>query len=93
MYKDETWTTKFSMSVEFALTFECCVRSKESYCTVRDEDNLSISVYRRRAPQDHVRFSDLITPSKATSAIAFAGNALKKHGRNPLQYPFNPASA
>jgi len=27
----------------------------------------------------------LITPSNATNAIAFAGNALKKHGRNPLQ--------
>lgn len=34
----------------------------------------------------------LITPSKATSAIAFAGNARKKHGKNPLQYPFQPPS-
>lgn len=29
--------------------------------------------------------SILITPSNATSAIAFAGNALKKHGTKPLQ--------
>lgn len=27
----------------------------------------------------------LITPSKATNAIAFAGNALIKHGKKPLQ--------
>lgn len=27
----------------------------------------------------------LITPSNATSAIALAGNALKKHGKKPLQ--------
>jgi hypothetical protein len=29
--------------------------------------------------------SILMTPSNATSAIAFAGNALKKHGTKPLQ--------
>jgi hypothetical protein len=33
-----------------------------------------------------------MTPSKATKAIAFAGNALKKQGTKPLQYPFHPAS-
>jgi hypothetical protein len=27
----------------------------------------------------------LITASKVANATAFAGNALKKHGRNPLQ--------
>ena len=32
----------------------------------------------------------LITPSKATSAIAFAGKARKKQGTKPLQYPFQP---
>src|SRR5204862_923615 len=36
--------------------------------------------------------NDLITPSKATSAMAFAGNALRKHGRNPRQYPLHPLS-
>ena len=34
----------------------------------------------------------LITDSNATNAIAFAGNALKKHGTNPLQYPLHPCS-
>lgn len=34
----------------------------------------------------------LMTPSNATSAIALAGNALKKHGTNPLQYPLHPFS-
>jgi len=34
----------------------------------------------------------LITASNATSAMAFAGNALKKHGTNPLQYPMAPLS-
>ena len=29
--------------------------------------------------------SALITPSNATNAIAFAGKALRKHGRKPLQ--------
>ena len=33
-----------------------------------------------------------MTPSKATSAIALAGNALKKHGTKPLQYPLHPLS-
>jgi hypothetical protein len=34
----------------------------------------------------------LTTPSNATNATAFAGNALKKHGKNPLQYPLHPFS-
>ena len=34
----------------------------------------------------------LITPSNATSATAFAGKALKKQGKKPLQYPFQPLS-
>lgn len=33
----------------------------------------------------------LITPSNAISAIALAGNALKKHGTKPLQYPLAPS--
>lgn len=33
-----------------------------------------------------------ITPSNATKAIAFAGNALRKHGTNPRQYPLHPRS-
>ncbi len=37
--------------------------------------------------------SPLMTPSNATSATAFAGNALKKQGTKPLQYPFHPFSA
>lgn len=37
-------------------------------------------------------YSHLITPSNATNAIAFAGKALKKHGKNPRQYPFIPLS-
>lgn len=34
----------------------------------------------------------LITPSKATSATALAGKALKKQGTNPLQNPLAPPS-
>ena len=34
----------------------------------------------------------LITPSNTNSAVAFAGNALRKHGKNPRQYPLHPAS-
>lgn len=33
----------------------------------------------------------LITPSNVISAIAFAGNARKKHGANPLQNPRAPS--
>lgn len=33
----------------------------------------------------HYYGSALITASKATNATALAGNALKKHGTNPLQ--------
>lgn len=36
--------------------------------------------------------SHRITPSNATKAIAFAGNALKKQGTKPLQYPPHPRS-
>lgn len=36
--------------------------------------------------------SALITPSNATNAIALAGKALKKQGKNPLQYPLGPFS-
>lgn len=36
--------------------------------------------------------SDRITPSNATKAIAFAGNARKKQGTKPLQYPLHPRS-
>lgn len=32
-----------------------------------------------------------MTASKATRAIAFAGNALMKQGRKPLQNPFTPS--
>lgn len=35
--------------------------------------------------------SHLMTPSNVTSAIAFTGNALKKHGVKPLQKPLIPA--
>lgn len=34
----------------------------------------------------------LIIASNANKAIAFAGNALRKHGRNPRQYPLHPLS-
>lgn len=33
-----------------------------------------------------------ITPSNATNAMAFAGNALRKQGTNPRQYPLQPRS-
>jgi hypothetical protein len=33
-----------------------------------------------------------MTPSNATNATALAGNARKKHGTKPLQYPFHPLS-
>ena len=31
------------------------------------------------------QFNNLMTPSKATSAAAFVGNARMKHGANPRQ--------
>lgn len=36
--------------------------------------------------------SHRITPSKATNAMAFAGNARRKQGTNPRQYPLQPRS-
>ena len=33
----------------------------------------------------------LMTPSNAASATAFAGKALRKHGKNPLQKPLGPS--
>lgn len=36
--------------------------------------------------------SHRITPSNATNAMAFAGNALRKQGTNPRQYPLHPRS-
>jgi len=33
-----------------------------------------------------------MTPSNATKAIAFAGNARRKQGTKPLQYPLHPFS-
>lgn len=38
------------------------------------------------------QFSARITPSNATSAIAFAGKARKKQGTKPRQYPVHPVS-
>lgn len=35
---------------------------------------------------------DRMAASNATSAIAFAGNALRKQGKNPRQYPLAPLS-
>ena len=35
--------------------------------------------------------NDRMTPSKDISATAFAGNARKKHGTKPLQYPLAPS--
>lgn len=49
-------------------------------------------VLSRGARSDMVYGSHRITPSKATNAIAFAGNARRKQGRNPRQYPLQPRS-
>lgn len=44
------------------------------------------------APHSHFHSGNaLITPSNVINAIALAGNARKKHGTNPLQYPRTPS--
>lgn len=47
---------------------------------------------KRRANEPKRYGRALITPSNATRATALAGKALKKQGKKPLQYPFNPFS-
>lgn len=63
---------------------------KMSFCAVKA--TLQAYLHLLANAQDHEqsqgsseRFSTLMTPSNATRAIAFAGNALRKHGTKPLQ--------